>query len=127
MEFYYHHNDSFGISTYVEERVRESGNPEILSDFLVSKFKRVISENNAVELYKEIKGISPEKAKEIFDEINNRLQKYSLKATFFSSITNPATRFVNAIVYAAVALFGALLAIKTNETTITVGVLTCFL
>lgn len=64
---------------------------------------------------------------EIFDEINNRLQKYSLKATFFSSITNPATRFVNAIVYAAVALFGALLAIKTNETTITVGVLTCFL
>ena len=38
LEFYYHHNDSFGISTYVEERVRESGNPEILSDFLVSKF-----------------------------------------------------------------------------------------
>ena len=71
LEFYYHHNDSFGISTYVEERVRVSGNPEILSDFLVSKFKRVISENNAVELYKEIKGISPEKAKEIFDEIKN--------------------------------------------------------
>ena len=67
LEFYYHHNDSFGISTYVEERVRESGNPEILSDFLVSKFKRVISENNAVELYKEIKGLSPEKAKDIFD------------------------------------------------------------
>ncbi|MCI5515797.1 MAG: ABC transporter ATP-binding protein/permease [Oscillospiraceae bacterium] len=68
-----------------------------------------------------------EENQEVFDEINNRLQKYSLKATFFSSITNPATRFVNAIVYAAVALFGALLAIKTNETTITVGVLTCFL
>lgn len=68
-----------------------------------------------------------EENQEIFDEINNRLQKYSLKATFFSSITNPATRFVNAIVYAAVALFGALLAIKTNETTITVGILTCFL
>ena len=68
-----------------------------------------------------------EENQEIFDEINNRLQKYSLKATFFSSITNPATRFVNAIVYADVALFGALLAIKTNETTITVGVLTCFL
>ena len=69
MEFYYHHNDSFGISTYVEERVKESGDTEILSDFLVSKFKRVISENNAVELYKEIKGLSPEKAKDIFDEI----------------------------------------------------------
>lgn len=68
-----------------------------------------------------------EENQEIFDEINNRLQKYSLKATFFSSITNPATRFVNAIVYAAVALFGALLAIKTNETAITVGILTCFL
>ena len=68
-----------------------------------------------------------EENQEIFDEINNRLQKYSLKATFFSSITNPATRFVNAIVYAAVAMFGALLAIKTNETTITVGILTCFL
>lgn len=68
-----------------------------------------------------------EENQETFDEINNRLQKYSLKATFFSSITNPATRFVNAIVYAAVAMFGALLAIKTNETTITVGILTCFL
>lgn len=62
-----------------------------------------------------------------FDEINERLRGYSLKATFFSSITNPATRFVNAIVYAAVALCGALLAVKTNQSAITVGVLTCFL
>ncbi|WP_294834747.1 ABC transporter ATP-binding protein [uncultured Eubacterium sp.] len=62
-----------------------------------------------------------------FDEINNRLQGYSLKAVFFSSITNPATRFVNSIVYAAVAMFGAILAVKTNQEAITVGVLTCFL
>lgn len=62
-----------------------------------------------------------------FDEINNRLQGYSLKAVFFSSITNPATRFVNSIVYAAVALFGAMLAVKTQQQAITVGVLTCFL
>lgn len=62
-----------------------------------------------------------------FDEINNRLQNYSLKAVFFSSITNPATRFVNSIVYAAVAMFGAILAVKTNQEAITVGVLTCFL
>lgn len=62
-----------------------------------------------------------------FDEINNRLQGYSLKAVFFSSITNPATRFVNSIVYAAVAMFGAILAVKTNQGAITVGVLTCFL
>lgn len=64
---------------------------------------------------------------EKFDEINNRLQKYSLRAIFFSSITNPATRFVNSIVYAAVALFGAVLAVKTQQQAITVGVLTCFL
>lgn len=62
-----------------------------------------------------------------FDEINDRLQGYSLKAVFFSSITNPATRFVNSIVYAAVALFGAMLAVKTQQQAITVGVLTCFL
>ena len=62
-----------------------------------------------------------------FDEINDRLQDYSLKAVFFSSITNPATRFVNSIVYAAVAMFGAILAVKTNQEAITVGVLTCFL
>lgn len=64
---------------------------------------------------------------ERFDDINERLTDYSLKATFFSSITNPATRFVNSIVYAAVALFGALLAIKGGEGAITVGVLSCFL
>lgn len=64
---------------------------------------------------------------EKFDEINERLGQYSLKAVFFSSITNPSTRFVNAIVYAAVALFGALLAVKTNQAAITVGVLASFL
>lgn len=65
-----------------------------------------------------------EKNLERFDDINKRLAEYSLKATFFSSITNPATRFVNSIVYAAVALFGAIMAIKGN---ITVGILSCFL
>ena len=68
-----------------------------------------------------------EKNLERFDGINERLTDYSLKATFFSSITNPATRFVNSIVYAAVALFGALLAIKGGEGAITVGILSCFL
>lgn len=62
-----------------------------------------------------------------FDEINERLKGYSLKAVFFSSITNPATRFVNSIVYASVALFGAFLAVKTEQQAITVGVLACFL
>ncbi len=59
-----------------------------------------------------------------FDEINDRLARYSMRATFFSSITNPATRFVNSIVYAAVALFGAMIAMQGN---ITVGMLSCFL
>ncbi len=62
-----------------------------------------------------------------FDEINERLGKYSLRAVFFSSITNPATRFVNSIVYAAVAFFGAMLAVKSEQQAITVGVLTSFL
>ncbi len=60
-----------------------------------------------------------------FDEINNELQKHTLKATFFSSITNPATRFVNSVVYAAVALIGALLAISGGG--FTVGMLSAFL
>ena len=53
-----------------------------------------------------------EAVKSKFGEINGRLQKCSLKAIFFSSITNPATRFVNSLVYAGVGVFGALVAIK---------------
>lgn len=63
---------------------------------------------------------------EKFDEINERFRKYSLRATFYSSITNPGTRFVNSIVYAAVALFGAILAIS-GKGGITVGILASFL
>ncbi|MEE0859461.1 MAG: ABC transporter ATP-binding protein [Acutalibacteraceae bacterium] len=59
-----------------------------------------------------------------FDEINEKLSKSSLKAIFFSSLTNPCTRFVNNIVYAGVALVGALMVVMGN---ITVGSLTCFL
>lgn len=61
---------------------------------------------------------------EQFDEINERLEKCSLKAIFFSSITNPSTRFINSVVYAAVGLTGALAAIGGS---ITVGGLSCFL
>ena len=63
---------------------------------------------------------------ERFDEINERFRKYSLRATFYSSITNPGTRFVNSIVYAAVALFGAILAVS-GKGGITVGILASFL
>lgn len=59
-----------------------------------------------------------------FDGINERLQKYSVNAIFFSSITNPATRFVNSLVYAGVAVTGAITAIYGG---ISVGQLSCFL
>ena len=64
------------------------------------------------------------KSLEQFDEVNGRLEKYSLRAIFFSSLTNPATRFVNSLVYAGVALTGALIAMGGG---ITVGNLTSFL
>ena len=64
------------------------------------------------------------RATERFDEINVRLQSCSLKATFFSSITNPSTRFVNGLVYAGVGIVGAVMAMGGA---ITVGQLSCFL
>lgn len=68
---------------------------------------------------------------ERFDEINNRLRTTSLKAIFFSSLTNPSTRFVNAVCYALVALAGSLFVLGGDESAfssgITVGTLTVFL
>ncbi len=61
---------------------------------------------------------------EKFDTINEELRRHTLKATFFSSITNPATRFVNSVVYAAVALIGAFLAVTGQG--FTIGMLSCF-
>ena len=65
-----------------------------------------------------------EKALQRFDVINDRLEKYSLRAIFFSSITNPSTRFVNNLVYAGVGITGALFAIYGR---LSVGKLTSFL
>ena len=62
--------------------------------------------------------------REQFAEINGRLEKCSLKAIFFSSLTNPCTRFVNSLVYAGVGIFGAFVAIRGG---ISVGRLSCFL
>ena len=61
---------------------------------------------------------------ETFEEINLRLQKCSLKAIFYSSLTNPCTRFVNSIVYACVALTGAFTVLSGN---MSIGILSCFL
>lgn len=71
-----------------------------------------------------------ERMLERFDEINGRLEKCSLKATFFSSLTNPCTRFVNSIVYACVGVAGAFAAIMGLTGVaggITVGKLSCLL
>ena len=64
-----------------------------------------------------------------FDEVNSRLEKAALRAIFFSSLTNPTTRFINSIVYAATALVGAIIAISTagTATAFTVGEFACIL
>lgn len=65
-----------------------------------------------------------ERAEERFDEINQHLNRCGVKATFFSSITNPSTRFINSLVYTGVGIFGAFSAIRGN---LSVGQLSCFL
>ena len=81
--------------------------------------------NEMVGNQKLVKAFGREEAsEEKFDEINERLTKYSLKASFFSSMVNPSTRLINAIVYAGVGGFGALSAISGR---LSVGQLSCFL
>ena len=81
--------------------------------------------DESIENMKVVKAFSHEdETMERFDEINDRLEKCSLRAIFFSSMTNPATRFVNSVVYAGVGLVGALIAIGGG---ISVGNLTSFL
>ena len=81
--------------------------------------------NEMIEGQKVVQAFCHEKENvDQFDEMNERLQKASLKAIFFSSITNPATRFVNNVVYAGVALVGALFSVSGG---ISVGQLSCFL
>ncbi len=62
-----------------------------------------------------------------FNEVNDRLCHASLNATFFSSLTNPCTRFVNSLVYAGVALAGALVVIGSGGAALSIGQLSCFL
>lgn len=81
--------------------------------------------NEMITNHKEVKAFGRENAvMEDFDEINGRLEKCSLRAIFFSSLTNPSTRFVNSLVYMGVGLAGSLSVIRGG---LTVGQLTCFL
>ena len=89
--------------------------------------------NEIIGNEKVVKAFSQEnKTLEKFGEMNDKLNRSSLKATFFSSITNPSTRFVNSVVYAAVALVGALMAIPSLNpgnvvALVTIGELACLL
>lgn len=77
---------------------------------------------------KVVKAFSHEdEAQKEFDEANERLSKASVKAIFFSSLVNPTTRFVNALVYASVALVGAFIVIDSGAAVLSVGALSCFL
>lgn len=96
----------------------------------VTKAKQTAVVNEVISNLKAVKAFSREDEElERFDKVNEELKKTSTRAIFFSSLVNPATRFVNALVYAGVALVGALLVIKAggNEGALSVGVLSCFL
>ena len=81
--------------------------------------------NEMIENQKVVKAFGyEERANEKFEAINQKLEKASLQATFFSSLTNPCTRFVNSLVYAAVGIVGAFFAITGK---ISIGQLSCFL
>ena len=95
-----------------QEQARIRGQQTAYMDEMIQNQKVVQSYGHEVQ------------AQEAFDEINDRLEMCSRKAVFFSSLTNPSTRFVNNIVYAAVAVFGALSAVAGS---LTVGQLSCFL
>lgn len=74
-----------------------------------------------------VKAFSHEKSAEAeFETINEDLRKFSIKAIFFSSLTNPSTRFVNGLIYAGVGVFGAINVLSPSGA-ITVGQLSCFL
>ena len=84
--------------------------------------------NEMLQNQKVVKAFSHEKQNEArFDDLNDRLEESSLRAVFYSSIVNPSTRCLNSIVYALVALCGALVCIKSGGAALTVGGLSPFL
>ncbi len=91
------------------------GEQTSLIDEMIGSHKTVVAFGKEKDIQKE------------FDEINGRLAKASLKAIFFSSTTNPVTRFLNGTVYALVALFGSLVCISSGGTALSVGMLSSFL
>lgn len=91
------------------------GEQTSLIDEMIGSHKTVVAFGKEQDVQKE------------FDEINSRLSKAALRATFFSSTTNPVTRFLNGTVYALVALFGALICISSGGASLSIGMLSSFL
>lgn len=97
----------------------------MFKDQSVARGEQTAFVNEMIENQKVVKAFGYEKrADERFDAINSKLEKASMQATFFSSLTNPCTRFVNSLVYAAVGIVGAFFAISGK---ISIGQLSCFL
>ena len=96
----------------------------------VSEAEGVANINEVIGNQKTVLAFSAEgKMADKFLKINDKIEKYTLKGIFFSSLTNPTTRFVNNIVYAVVALFGALIALATAGASVpfTIGQFSCLL
>lgn len=92
-----------------------------------SRAKQISFVNEMVGNIRVVKAFSKESDNiNDFDSLNKQLSNDSLKAIFYSSLTNPCTRFINSLVYAGVALFGAIVSIKTGGA-FSIGILSCFL
>ena len=101
--------------TYFQNQSKTRAEQTAIVDEMIGNHKLVVAFNRGDEAVAD------------FDRVNDKLAKISLKATFFSSLTNPSTRFVNNLVYAGVVLVGALMAIATGGAAISIGQLSCFL
>lgn len=101
--------------TYFQNQSKTRAEQTALVDEIIGNHKLVVAFNRTDEALAD------------FDRVNDRLAEISQKATFFSSLTNPSTRFVNNLVYAGVVLVGALMAIATGGAAISIGQLSCFL
>lgn len=101
--------------TYFQNQSKTRAEQTALVDEMIGNHKLVTAFNRGDEALAD------------FDCVNDRLSKISQKATFFSSLTNPSTRFVNNLVYAGVVLVGALMSIATGGASLSVGQLSCFL
>ncbi len=101
--------------TYFQNQSKTRAEQTAIVDEMIGNHKLVVAFNRGDESLAD------------FDEVNGRLAKISQKATFFSSLTNPCTRFVNNLVYAGVVLVGALMSVATGGVALSIGQLSCFL